>query len=399
MQNKHLPQVRRWRLAAIGAACLMALAACKKTDEAVPTAAVAFSRTDAFVHAETAVPLGRGGVLLAGDIFNEMGPSSWGWIARVDADGRRLWEKELGKKAQSASFSAGIEIFGGNVLLAGTVNAGYASHDPASAWLLALTADGRTLWDRALDFGSQTHALAIAAVPKAKDTYLIMGSVRDGDRDGVHTDRAWVVRLDGTGHESMRKIMESPDTLAPEAIAVLADGSFVVAGRVFAGPDQTMQGWIGRFAADGTPTWSRTLDARDSRIAAVKVESSDSIVMVVNEGRDSPMRLMRVDAAGKTMKDGGRVALYGKPALWETRQGRLQLGGLPCPSAGKAADGIVIVPDLDHPDRVQRLGGLPDAEMEGVGSPDGGAHINLLGKRRDSDYGAAVFATRALPRH
>jgi hypothetical protein len=47
---------------------------------------------------------------------------------------------------------------------------------------------------------------------------------------------------------------------------------------------------------------------------------------------------------------------------------------------------------------VQRLGGLPDAEMESVGSPDGGAHINLLGKRRDSDYGAAVFATRAVPR-
>lgn len=398
MQKKHLPPARRWRLAAIGAACLVALAACKKTDEAAPAAAVAFSRTDGFVHADTAIPLALGGMLLAGDIFNEMGPSSWGWIAKVDADGRRQWEKEFGKKAPSASFNAGIEMFGGNVLLAGTVNAGNASYEPASAWLLALTDDGRTLWDRAFNLGSRTHALAIAAVPGAKDNYLVMGSVRDGDRDGAHTDRAWVVRIDGAGHESLRKILDSPDTLAPEAMAMLADGSFVVAGRVFVGPEQTMQGWIGRFAADGKPTWSRTLDAKGSGIVAAKLESSSSIVMVVNEGIDSPMRLMRVDVAGKTLKDGGHVALCDKPALWATRQGRLQLGGLPCPSAGKAADGIVIVPDLDHPDRVQRLGGLPDAEMESVGSPDGGAYINLLGKRRDSDYGAAVFATRAVPR-
>lgn len=398
MQKKHLPPARGWRLAAIGAACLVALAACKKTDEAAPSAPAAFSRSDGFVHAETAIPLALGGVLLAGDIFNEMGPSSWGWIAKVDADGRRLWEKELGKKAQSASFSAGIEIAGGNVLLAGTVNSGNASYEPASSWLLALTDDGRTLWDRAFNLGSRTHALAIATVPKAKDNYLVMGSVRDGDRDDAHTDRAWVVRIDGAGHESLRKVLDSPDTLIPETIAVLADGSFVVAGRVFVGPEQTMQGWIGRFAADGTPTWSRTLDARDSRVSAIDVESADRIVMVVGEGTDRPLRLMRVDAAGKTLKDGGHVALCDKPVLWKTRQGKLQLGGLPCPAAGKAADGIVIVPDLDHPDRMQRLGGLPDAEIERLESPDGGAHINLLGKRRDSDYGAAVFATRAMPR-
>jgi len=398
MQKKHIPQARRWRLAAIGAACLVALAACKKTDEAAPWTSVAFTRPDSSMMPETVVPHALGGEFVAGAIFNEMGPSTWGWVARVDADGRPLWEKELGKKARSSSFSAGIQIRDGNVLLAGTVNSGNASYEPAHAWLLALTDDGRTLWDRAFNLGSRTHALAIAAVPNAKDAYLVMGSVRDGGRDEAHTDRAWVVRIDGAGHESLRKILDSPDTLAPEAMAMLTDGSFVVAGRVFVGPEQTMQGWIGHFAADGKPTWSRTLDAKGSGIVAAKVESSSSIVMVVNEGIDSPMRLMRVDVAGKTLKDGGHVALCDKPALWATRQGRLQLGGLPCPTAGKAADGIVIVPDLDHPDRVQRLGGLPDAEMEGIGSPDGGAHINLLGKRRDSDYGAAVFATKAVPR-
>jgi len=397
MQKKQLLPARRWRLAAIGVACLMALAACKKSDEAAP-ASVAFSRPDSSMMPATVIQQASGGAFIAGAIFNEMGPSTWGWVARVDVDGRTLWDKDLGKKAQSASFDAGVEIWGGNVLLVGTVNAGNASRDPASAWLLALTGDGRTLWDRAFNLGSRTHALAITAVPRTKDDYLVMGSVRDGERDAEHTDRAWVVRIDGAGHESLRKVLDSPDTLAPEAMAVLADGSFVVAGRVFVGPERSMQGWIGRFAADGTPQWSRTLDAKDSRIPAVKVEASKRIVMVVNDGRDAPMRLMRLDVAGKTLQDGGRVALCDKPALWQTRQGPTQLGGLPCPAAGKPADGIVIVPDLDHPDRVQRLGGVPGVEIEHVASPDGGAHIDLLGTRRDGDFGVAVLATRPIPR-
>lgn len=399
MQKQCMRPALRWLLAAIGAACLATLPACKKTGEAAAPAPVAFSRPDAAVHADVVVPLELGGELVAGEIFDETGPSSWGWVAKVDAEGSLLWEKELGKKARDASFTAGISTEQGNVLLAGTVNAGAASYAPASAWLLALTADGHTLWDKAFNFGSRTHALAITSVPKTDDDYLVMGSVRSGDRDGEHTDRAWVVRIDGAGHESLKKVLDSPDTLIPATLYAMADGSFVVAGKVFVGPEQAMRGWIGRFGADGRPQWSRTLDLKDSNIAAAEIDPGveDSIVMAVNEGRDDAVRVMRLDGAGKALKDAGRLALCGEPALWPTQEGQLQLGGLPCPGAGRAADGIVVIPDVAHPDRVQRIAALPDTKIRHLVGLPGNAEIGLLGERRDNDYGAAVFTTRPMP--
>jgi hypothetical protein len=400
MQNKHSNPVRHRRLAAIGAACLVALAACKKTDEAAPTAAVAFSRPDAAVMADVVVPYELGGVFVAGQIFDDTGPGSWGWIARIDADGSRLWEKELGKKAQSAYFSAGMPFGEGNVLLAGTVNQGNASTAPASAWLLALTGDGRMLWDKALDFGSRTHALAITTVPGKDDAYLVMGSVRDGDRGpgGQYKDRAWVVRIDAAGRQSLKKVLESPDTLAPEAIATLADGAFIVAGRVFVGPEQTMRGWIGRFSADGRPQWSRTLDIAGSNVAAAAVDpADDNIVLAVAEGQERPVRLLRLDGAGKMLKDGGRVALCGQPALWTTQEGRLQLGGTSCPGTGKEAEGIIVVPDLAHPNHAQRLAALPGTKVRHLAGLPGNSEIGVLGERRNGDAGAAVFATRPMP--
>ena len=398
MQKKQWLPTRHRHLAAIGAACLVALAACKKTEEAASTAPVAFSRPDAAVMADVVVPYELGGVFVAGQIFDDTGPGSWGWIARIDADGSRLWEKELGKKAQSAYFSAGMPFGEGNVLLAGTVNQGNASYEPASAWLLALTGDGRMLWDKALDFGSRTHALAITTVRGKDDVYLVMGSVRDGDRDGKHRDRAWVVRIDAAGRQSLKKVLDSPDTFIPKTIATLADGSFIVAGRAFVGPEQTMQGWIGRFTGDGKPQWSRTLDIKESDIAAAGVDpADDSIVLAVGEGREGPVRLLRLDGAGKTLKDGGLVALCGQPALWHTQEGRLQLGGTSCPGAGKETEGIVVVPDLAHPDRVQRLAAPPGTTVRHLAGLPGNAEIGVLGERRNGDAGAAVFTTRPMP--
>lgn len=402
MQKKHCPPARRWRLAAFGAACLVALAACKKTDQGTPApaAAVTFSRPDATVMADVVVPYELGGVFVAGQIFDVMGPASWGWIARIDADGSRLWEKELGKKAQNAHFDAGMAFGEGNVLLVGTVNAGNASYAPASAWIVALTGDGRMLWDKALDFGSRTHALAITTVPGKDDAYLVMGSVRDGDRgpDGQYKDRAWVVRIDGAGRQSLKKVLESPDTLVPAAIATLADGAFVVAGRVFVGPEQIMRGWIGRFGADGKPQWSRTLDSAGSAIAAAEVDPEDnSIVLAVSEGQQRPVRLLRLDGTGRTLKDGGLVALCDQPALWTTQEGRLQLGGTSCPGAAREAEGIVVIPDLAHPNQAQRLAAPPGTTIRHLAGLPGNSEIGLLGERRNDDYGAAVFTTRPMP--
>lgn len=393
MTMTNLPSMRRCLLAAM-AALVATLAACKKPQQAPAapdTGALSFGRPDVSVMAHTVVPLALNGVFVAGSVFDDAGPSSWGWVAKVDSEGHRVWEKDFGKKARSAYFSAGMLTEKENVLLAGTVNQGNANDDPASGWLLALTPDGRVLWEQAPDFGQQTHALVI--LPAKEDSYLVMGSVRDRDRK----DRAWVLEVDGAGRQSLHKLLDSPDSFIPDALARLEDGSFLVAGKVFVDPQQTMRGWIGRFGAGGKPQWSRTLDLEQSNVAAAGVASDGNIVMAVDGGRDGAVRLLRMDASGKTLGKPGVVALCGKPTLWWTQEGQMQLGGLPCPSDGLAAASIVVIPDLEHPERVQRIAAAPGTRITGiVGRPEE-SEIDLLGERRGQDTDAAVFDRRPMP--
>ena len=370
---------------------LFALAAPDDDPGLPPYPVIGYSESDMSRIVGTATWLGDASVLLAGRTFDASGPASWGWILKADGSGKRIWEKELGKKAQSAHFSA-ASATGDGALLVGTVNEvremGGFVH--ASAWIVAVAADGRVQWDKSFTFGGLTRAHYVE--PTQNGSFLVLGSVRErGKNDG-----AWIVRIDGAGRIGLQKNLEIPKDFAPTAFTAMSDGSFLVGGNVITPPKEEIRGWIGRFGADGKPQWSHTLALKSAQVAAAKVAADGAIVLALNTGEDKPIYLMRLNGAGETLQAPVKTGLCKLPALWRKQNGELQLAGVNC-AAGKAAPSLGLVADLAHPERLQQLQALPGAEITLLAPQPGRNVLGVLGERRSGDKTSSVFVTRTLP--
>lgn len=54
--------------------------------------------------ASSVTPTSNGGFLIVGNLFDDAGPSSWGWVTRIGSHGEIKWQKEFGKKAKNSDF-------------------------------------------------------------------------------------------------------------------------------------------------------------------------------------------------------------------------------------------------------------------------------------------------------
>jgi len=381
---------RQLALAAL-AAPLVALAAPDDDPGLPPYPVLRHSESDLSRGIDAAVALDGGSVLLAGRIFDASGPASWGWALEADGSGRRIWEKELGKKAQNASFAA-ASAAGAGAMLVGTVNEEVGALGHASAWIVSMAADGRVQWDRSLTFGQLTRAHAI--VPTLNGAFLVAGTVRRPARD----DQAWIVRVDGAGQVALQKTLDTPKDFVFGALAALDDGSFLVAGHLFAGPGAEMHGWIARFGADAKPQWSHTLAARESSVAALGVAADGSIALALTLGgrREQPIQLMRLSAAGETLQAPVKTGLCKVPALWRHRSGQLRLAGVACAS-GKGQAPLGLIADLAHPERLQAIEAIVGGDVTQLVPLPGSDAIGVLGMRQGGDKTSSVFVTRPLP--
>jgi hypothetical protein len=375
---------------------LLALAAPDDDPGLPPYPVIGYSETDIARNINTAIWLGDGSVLLGGGMFDASGPTSWGWMLKADGSGKRIWEKELGKKAKSAHLAAASAMVGNTTgdgaLLVGTVNEitemGGFVH--ASAWIVAVTADGRVQWDKSFTFGALTRAHYVE--PTQNGSFLVLGSVREPGKN----DRAWIVRIDGTGRVGLQKNLDVPKDFAPTAFTVMSDGSFLVGGKVIMPPKEDIRGWIGRFGADGKPQWSHTLALKGAQVDAAKVAADGAIVLALTTGQDKPVNMMRLNAAGETLQAPVKTGLCKLPALWRNRNGDLQLAGVNC-AAGKVPASLGLVADLAHPERLQQLEALPGGEVMLLAPQPERNVLGVLGERRSGNKTSSVFVTRALP--
>lgn len=374
---------------ALLAAPLLTLAAPDDDPGLPPYPVLRYSESDLSRGIDAAVALDGGSVLFAGRIFDASGPASWGWTLKADGGGRRIWEKELGKKAQNASFAA-ASTAGSGALLVGTVNEEVGALGHSSAWIVSMAADGRVQWDKSLSFGQLTRAHAVA--PTLNGAFLVAGTVRRPARD----DQAWIARVDATGQVALQKTLDTPKDFVFDAFASMDDGSFLLAGHVFPDSGAEMRGWIARFGADGKPQWSHTLAARESSVAALEVAADGSIVLALGGTREQPFQLMRLNAAGETLQAPVKTGLCKVPTLWRQRNGQLRFAGVGCAS-GKGQAPLGLIADLAHAERLQAIEAIPGAEVTQLVPLPGDGTIGVLGKRKSGDKTGSVFLTRPLP--
>lgn len=273
---------------------------------------------------------------------------------------------DLGSPAQPYAMTIAPD---GKIVLAGAVNEGSGSVDAAVA---RFSADGApdtsfssTGW-RSADFGGvNDRATGVAVLPDGK--IILVGSGGSGTRRFV------VARLTSHGvydsaFEGAGLIMV-PGTEGGDAsaVALQPDGTIVVAGIVYAGPNSPDMG-VARLNAGGTPDTSfdgdgvRMLDSGGSDEAAAVALQPDGKVLVAGDTNIASFALVRLNTDGSPDNDfngDGRVDIaFGPGATRAATAMALQPDGK-IVLAGKAEKGFGFA-------RVQP-GGAVDTTFSGDG--------------------------------
>jgi Beta-propeller repeat. len=207
-----------------------------------------------------------GNVYLTGETYGDLaGPNQDGdaWVAKYDTDGHRKWKRQLGSSRGDYATGVATDI-AGNVYVTGTTSGDLAGPNQGDrdAWLARYDANGRRIWKRQLGTPSNDEAYDVATddagnIYLAGWTYGDLAGPNQGDLD------AWVAKYDATGQLRWKRQLGSSDMEQAYGVATDTAGNVYVAGYTYGALFAPKQGygdaWLAKYDADGNRKWQRQL--------------------------------------------------------------------------------------------------------------------------------------------
>lgn len=202
------------------------------------------------------------------------------WLARVDADGDLLWTRGFTRPGTGRHFLFdAAELADGSWIAVGAT--GLLDQPPQAAWVVRLAADGDLLWQ--FEFGGGQVEAARAVALAADGGFVVAGTTSSS---GAGSDDAFVLKLDADGAIQWQRTFGGPDSEQVEDLVALDDGGFAVVG---AGNGFTPSGhapWILRLDADGAPLWHRAVADVWGDLGAVAQTADGQLVVVGRVAQD-----------------------------------------------------------------------------------------------------------------
>lgn len=247
-----------------------------------------------------------GGFALAGMTKSKGAGSADGWLLRLDADGKLLWDKTYGAAGLDEFFALTPAKDGG--LVAAGLTRSFGSGLP-DGWIVRVDADGGILFDQHYG-GSQIDELyAIAALPDGR--FAATGSLSSNSNGGSDL---WLLIIDAKGKQELSKPFGKVDTDDGRAIAALQDGTLLLTGT--AGIKGNPELWTLRMDTSGAVLWQHIAPGNQGEVGRAVAALPDGGAVVVGETNSS------IAAGGSQGYDGWllRYDSWGN-LLWEQRLG------------------------------------------------------------------------------
>ncbi len=212
------------------------------------------------------------------------------WLARVDAGGGLVWNKNYGGLGQD-EFTALVPISDGGVLAVGSTTSTdgdvTGNHGLRDIWVVRLNPGGEIQWQKTL--GGSGDDFANAAIGLSDGSFVIAGYVisNDGDVSGNHgAEDVWVIKIDGTGKLLWQKTFGGSFRDVGNDIAMTLDGGFVVAGQTgssdgdVGGSRNSLDFWVIRMDANGNKVWSKAMGSTTEDAATAITTASDGTITI-----------------------------------------------------------------------------------------------------------------------
>jgi hypothetical protein len=280
------------------------------------------------------------GYLLAGEVTDNTSITASAWLAKVDRNGKRSWERELGKTTLSSALYRILALPDGFVLL-GIINDGLGGASRAAqGWVISMSASGKVRWERYLGDGRSERVFPSKVIRLPTGELVVLGRRMRGQESSP-----FVMKLREDGQDVSEAVFPATEVYAvgmdggfvPGSLDLLADRGLLEAGsEMFR--DRPREARLTRFGPDGKRVWTRQFIGIDGRTVARVSVLADSAVLIGLEagpiGHPRSTALAVIDKAGelvweKPVNARGACSIR---ALWTDGTGEIVASGATCDS-------------------------------------------------------------------
>ncbi len=213
-----------------------------------------------------------GGYLVAGYSEYLSTGKSDGLVVKIDASAKEEWRRTFGGELDDVVYSA-VEAANGDILVAGSTES--FGNGEADGWVVRMTASGREIWNRAYG-GIKTDAARDLTEPSdgifvfAGITTYITGT------DRTDTD-AWLVTFNSSGETLVDMTYGGADMNASaESIVRTPDGGYLFAGSIEEYGTGDLDAWLVKVDAMGNDVWEERFGSVHDDVAHALIALSES---------------------------------------------------------------------------------------------------------------------------
>ncbi|QMU31026.1 T9SS type A sorting domain-containing protein [Adhaeribacter radiodurans] len=281
-----------------------------------------------------------GGYILGGNSYSEISgdkteaPRGVGdyWIIKVDATGKKQWDKTFG--GISSDFLTSLQqtsdggyILGGNSLSDISGDKTEASKGSNDYWIIKVDATGKKQWDKT--FGGISSDF-LTSLQQTSDGGYILGGNSLSDISGDKTEASkgsndyWIIKVDATGKKQWDKTFGGSDWEELSSLQQTTDNGFILGGHssspISGSKTEESKGyldfWLVKLNATGEKQWDKTLGGNSSDLLNSLQQTRDggyilggaSVSSISGDKSEVSRGLMdfwiiKVDAAGKKQWD------------------------------------------------------------------------------------------------
>lgn len=195
-----------------------------------------------------------GGYYVAG--HTKSSGAGWydGWIMRLDARSRIVWQKTYGTWHGEWIDAARETREGSLITVGGTYAAGAGSGD---IWIMKLTSSGNMVWQRTFGGPGFDYAFSVELTPDGG--YIVGGSTASY---GAGSWDYWIIKLDATGDIQWQKAYGAGGVDRVQSVIPTPDGGYLASGWTYSYGDFRI--WILKLGSSGGVQWQKLYDGAGS---------------------------------------------------------------------------------------------------------------------------------------
>jgi hypothetical protein len=296
---------------------------------------------------------------------------------KVNYDGTKTTEKTTTSNVYANTDAAAVVTDAqGNSYVVGTTKGDLGanlSDGDDNLFLTKVDGDGKVVWQRSLGAGGSSTG---AAVSIAADGSIVVAGTVNGNFNGATTDGDMVVaKYADNGDEKFSTVVRSTGTDTAKAVAVGADGSVFVGGKVSgAGGGDA---FVARIDATGKVAERRTIGgAASEAINGLAVDGDGNVLALVSQNGVAQVRKLQGDSLS-------------------TELGSIDLGTADARAIAVAADGTIAVGGAAsaalNGTQVNATSGARDGFVTRIDSSLGNASTTYLGTAADDQVDSIAF--------